>query len=51
MDINGKIFDPQGGLNDLKNKILNFIGDPQKEYRGLFKNYSIFKVCSRIQNE
>ncbi len=30
MDINGKIFDPQGGLNDLKNKILNFIGDPQK---------------------
>ena len=31
MDINGKIFDPQGGLNDLKNKILNFIGD-LKEY-------------------
>ena len=30
LDINGKIFDPQGGVNDLKNKIVKFIGDPQK---------------------
>jgi len=30
MDINGKIFDPQNGTADLKNKIVKFIGDPQK---------------------
>tara|TARA_B100000963_G_scaffold142645_1_gene124179 strand:- start:1456 stop:2718 length:1263 start_codon:yes stop_codon:yes gene_type:complete len=27
---NGKIFDPQSGVNDLKNKNVKFIGDPQK---------------------
>ncbi len=27
---NGKIFDPQLGLKDLKNKIVKFIGDPSK---------------------
>ncbi len=26
---NGKIFDPQQGVNDLKNNIVKFIGDPQ----------------------
>jgi len=30
LDINGKIFDPQNGLIDLKNKNVKFIGDPQK---------------------
>ena len=30
LDINGKIYDPQNGLNDLKNKNVKFIGDPQK---------------------
>ena len=30
LDINGKIFDPQGGKNDLKNNNVKFIGDPQK---------------------
>ena len=30
LDINGNIFDPQNGENDLKNKIVKFIGDPQK---------------------
>lgn len=30
LDINGKVFDPQGGKNDLKNKNVKFIGDPQK---------------------
>ena len=30
LDINGNIFDPQNGKNDLKNKIVKFIGDPQK---------------------
>ena len=31
LDINGKIFDPQNGKNDLKNKIVKFIGDPSKK--------------------
>ncbi len=26
---NGKIFDPQQGVNDLKNNVIKFIGDPQ----------------------
>ena len=30
LDINGKIFDPQMVYNDLKNKNVKFIGDPQK---------------------
>ena len=30
LDIKGKIFDPQGGRFDLKNKNIKFIGDPQK---------------------
>ena len=30
LDINGKIFDPQMGKNDLKNNNVKFIGDPQK---------------------
>ena len=30
MDRKGKIFDPQSGVNDLKNKIIKFIGDPHK---------------------
>ena len=30
LDINGNIFDPQNGKSDLNNKIVKFIGDPQK---------------------
>ncbi len=30
LDINGKIFDPQSGITDLKNNNIKFIGDPQK---------------------
>jgi len=30
LDINGKIFDPQLGVADLKNCNIKFIGDPQK---------------------
>ncbi|MDC1151577.1 CCA tRNA nucleotidyltransferase [Pelagibacteraceae bacterium] len=30
LDINGKIFDPQNGIIDLKNNNVKFIGDPQK---------------------
>ncbi len=30
LDINGKVFDPQLGIADLKNHNIKFIGDPQK---------------------
>ncbi len=30
LDMNGKIFDPQSGVSDLKNHNLKFIGDPNK---------------------
>ena len=30
LDINGKVFDPQSGISDLKNHSIKFIGDPQK---------------------
>ena len=30
LDINGKFFDPQMGITDLKNNNVKFIGDPQK---------------------
>ena len=30
LDQNGKIFDPQNGVQDLKDKKIKFIGDPQK---------------------
>ncbi len=30
LDINGKVFDPQSGVSDLKNNIVKFIGDPRK---------------------
>ncbi len=33
LDINGKIFDPQMGKNDLKKNNVKFIGDPQKRIK------------------
>ena len=30
LDINGKIFDPQMGIKDLRNNVVKFIGDPSK---------------------
>ena len=30
MDRSGKLFDPQNGINDLKEKKIKFIGDPLK---------------------
>ncbi|MBA1339619.1 MAG: poly(A) polymerase [Pelagibacterales bacterium] len=30
LDIRGKIFDPQSGLSDLKNKVVKFIGNPER---------------------
>ena len=32
-DINGKIYDPSNGVDDLKNKIIRFIGDPIKRIK------------------
>ena len=32
-DINGKIYDPANGVEDLKNKLIRFIGDPEKRIK------------------
>ena len=32
-DIKGNIFDPSGGVNDLNNKLIRFIGDPEKRIK------------------
>lgn len=32
-DVNGKIYDPTGGLKDLENKLIRFIGDPEKRIK------------------
>ena len=54
MDINGKIFDPQNGIVDLKNKNVKFIGDPQKrieeDYLRIIR-FIRFKVMYDIQCE
>ena len=54
MDINGKIFDPQNGTFDLKNKNVKFIGDPQKrieeDYLRIIR-FIRFKVMYDIQLE
>ena len=54
MDINGKIFDPQNGTFDLKNKNVKFIGDPQKrieeDYLRIIR-FIRFKVMYDIQVE
>ncbi len=54
MDINGKIFDPQNGTIDLKNKNVKFIGDPQKrieeDYLRIIR-FIRFKVMYDIQVE
>ena len=54
MDINGKIFDPQNGTVDLKNKNVKFIGDPQKrieeDYLRIIR-FIRFKVMYDIQVE
>ena len=54
MDTNGKIFDPQNGIVDLKNKNVKFIGDPQKrieeDYLRIIR-FIRFKVMYDIQLE
>ena len=54
MDINGKIFDPQNGIVDLKNKNVKFIGDPQKrieeDYLRIIR-FIRFKVMYNFQVE
>ena len=54
MDINDKIFDPQNGIVDLKNKNVKFIGDPQKrieeDYLRIIR-FIRFKVMYDIQLE
>ena len=54
MDINGKLFDPQMGTVDLKNKNIKFIGDPQKrieeDYLRIIR-FMRFKVMYDIEVE
>ncbi len=54
MDINGKLFDPQMGSVDLKNKNIKFIGDPQKrieeDYLRIIR-FIRFKVMYDIEVE
>ena len=51
LNINGKIFDPQMGTIDLKNKNVKFIGDPQKriedDYLRIIR-FIIFKIMYDI---
>ena len=32
-DVDGKIYDPANGIEDIKNKIIRFIGDPEKRIK------------------
>ena len=32
-DIDGKIYDPAGGVEDIKNKLIRFIGEPEKRIK------------------
>ena len=54
LDINGKIFDPQMGTVDLKNRNIKFIGDPQKriteDYLRIIR-FIRFKVMYDLETE
>ena len=47
LDENGKIYDPQGGVEDLRKKQVKFIGDPNKRIPGL--RHVVFKPESLIK--
>ena len=44
LDIKGKIFDPQSGTIDLKNKNIKFIGDPQKESKRIICELLFYSI-------
>ena len=54
LDINGNFFDPQKGINDIKNNIIKFIGDPQKrieeDYLRIIR-FIRFKIMYNIKVE
>ena len=52
LDINGKIFDPQKGKDDLKNNNVKFIGDPQelRDYLRIIR-FIRFKIMYDINVE
>ena len=43
LDENGKIYDPQGGVEDLRKKQVKFI-DPIKEFKKIILNFEIFMI-------
>ena len=57
MSANGKIFDPQNGIQDLKNKNIKFIGDPEhrikEDYLRIFRylRFSLQYKSLEIENE
>ena len=57
MDEKGKIFDPQNGIQDLKNKNIKFIGDPEQrikeDYLRIFRylRFSLQYKSLEIENE
>ena len=54
-DIDGKIFDPQNGLNDLKNGIIKFIGNSeqriQEDYLRILRYFRFFLIYSQKNHE
>ena len=50
MDIRGKVYDPQNGLNDLKNKQIKFIGEPTLRIEEDYLRIIRFIRCSIYYN-
>jgi tRNA nucleotidyltransferase/poly(A) polymerase len=54
-DINGNVFDPQNGEEDLKNGIVKFIGDPaqriQEDYLRILRYFRFFIQYSKQEHE
>ena len=54
-DIDGKIFDPQNGISDLKSGVVKFIGLPelriQEDYLRILRYFRFFNQYSKIEHE
>ena len=54
-DIDGKIFDPQNGISDLRNGVIKFIGNPeqriQEDYLRILRYFRFFLIHSKKDHE
>jgi len=54
-DIEGRIFDPHGGINDLKNGEIKFIGSPeeriQEDYLRILRYFRFFIQYSKVNHD